>query len=187
MITKEDIVENLGEILEIVNKEIDRSEKSTEKTKSLRTLRKIKKRVERLKKDVPKIKRKNTRTDYSNNTFCVPMKISKELSNFLNHPGPLSRDEVQCAISAYINIKIDEERDKILRWKHLNTIERDLRDETNLSIIIPDDKLSKLLGYDEYVKQVERGKIINKKGDVVTNSDLKYCIVTKLLQKHFEK
>jgi len=69
-----------------------------------------------------------------------------------------------------------------------------LQDPDNRSVIKPDKKLSKLLGYDDYVKRVEKGKVVwNRKVDgeptkvVETDPKLNYSVLQHLLAKHFFK
>lgn len=187
MPTKEDIIQSIDDLLLDIDREIDRSEKSLDKSKSLRCLRYTKKSLLKIKKDIPKMRKKINRTDYSNSSFTIPLTLSQELSKFLqiDNDIKLSRSEVQCALSAYINIKIDEDRDRILKWDYLNKSGRDLRDETNGLIIIPDEKLSNLLNYEQYKNDVEKGLVKNKKGDLIIDDTLTYNIMIKLIQAHF--
>jgi len=174
-ITKECIIEDLDEISNILDIEIDKCMKSLDKNKSTRCLKKIKKRIDRLKRDVPRIKKKINRDDYSNSGFTKKMSISKELTSFLgvDKDTKLSRDDIQSALCTYINIKPNEAREKMTQWSYLNKEGRDLRDPTNKKIIIPDDKLAELLHYNEYCKQSS------------TDNKLYYYVLMKLIQPHF--
>ena len=67
-----------------------------------------------------------------------------------------------------------------------------MQDPNNRSVIIPDDKLSKLLNYKGYARDVKKGNItenkINKEtGEkeivVVTDPSLKYYVMQKLISK----
>lgn len=186
-LSKSDILEILIDVQQLLDAEIEKSMKSLEKNKSVRCLKKVKKRVDKMAKYLPKMKNTTSRTDYSNNGFSIPTKISKELQTFLQvDTDILTRDEVQSAISAYINIKPDEEREKILRWSHLNT-GKDLRSPDNKKIILPDKKLAALLHYEDYKKSVKNGEILTKTNEVVEDDSLYYYVMMKLLSYHFEK
>ena len=120
--------------------------------------------------------------------------VSKELASFSGiKTNQLSREDVQCIISVYIYLNPEETREKMLKWKHLNTVGRDLRDSTNKRKIIPDAKLSKLLKDDKYKQDVKNGNItmIPKKGTtekrIVTDDSLYYYVIMKLIQPHFVK
>ena len=196
IITKESLEEEFNDLLTLVDTEIDKKRKSFEKNKGIRKLIQIKKRVESIRKHIPKMIKhsRSINRDPSKNGFVIPTNISKELSKFLSiDPNTkLSRENVQCAISTYIHIDPEEDREKITRWKYLNPDFRDLRSVSNKRVIQPDDKLSSLLDYDKYREDVKKGliEINNKKlgKKIVTSDDsLYYYILTKLIQKHFIK
>ena len=110
----------------------------------------------------------------------------------IDQNSSISREDAQCALSVYINIKPDEQREKSLKWKYLNPQNRDIRDPSNKRIIIPDSKLSKLLGYEEYKDKVQNGEIyINSKklGQKVLVEDdkMEYYVMISLMQKLFLK
>lgn len=183
-ITKATILEKIDTTLKIVDEEIDKTMKSTEKNKSTRCLKKIKKRLNELQKDIPRIKRPPT--THKNSFFSTQVNISRELKDFLGiDNNKISRQQVLCALSAYIHLEEDNVEDNV--WAYLNPKHRDLRDPTDKRCIIPDDRLSKLLGYNEFVKSVEKGEYITKKGKIVTDPRLTFCRITALLQKHYVK
>lgn len=71
---------------------------------------------------------------------------------------------------------------------------RDLRSTTNKTCIEPDEKLSKLLHYDEYVEDIKNGKVTSAKRHkdtgqiehvIETNTSLTYFNLQGLLAKHF--
>lgn len=194
-ITIESLLSELDEISSLLDEEIEKRRKSTDKNRGIKFLRKIRKRVEITKKHVPKVKRKSQlNRDPTKSGFVIPYPISKELSEFLNVDpnSKLSRDDVQCAISAYIHIAPTESREKICRWEYLNKEKRDLRNIKNKRIVNPDDKLSSLLNYEQYKKDVKNGLITikqKKSGDIIPIIDdsLQYYVIMRLIQPHFKK
>lgn len=171
----------------------------------LRELEIIKKRVS--KKLVAK--RRNT-GNHNNGALVAPRPISKELAKFLGVPAnkKLGRAEVNRAITAYIHFDPKKKVDTSTPAKkaaHKNKLKwvaslnpkgeaRNLQDAENRSVINPDKKLSKLLGYDDYVKRVKKGKVVwNRKVDgeqtkvVETDPKLNYSVLQHLLAKHFFK
>ncbi len=194
-ITTESVTGELDSIIKFIDKEIDKRRKSLDKNKGTKALRSIRKRVEESKKHVAKIKRGSRSgipRDTSKSGLLLKYNVTPELANFLHidRDEKLSRSDVQCALSAYINLDPDEKRDRIMRWKHLNENHRDLRDNQNRRIINPDKPLSQLLNYEQYKKDV-KNKIIfinNKKAGekvVVTDDRLQYYVIMRLIQKHF--
>jgi len=192
----EKISEDLNEILLLVTDQIEKQRKSLEKNKGTRTLKSVKKKIEHALIYFPALEKKfrPVKRDTSKSGFVVPFNISEELSDFLeiDSTSKLSRSDVQCALSAYIHLNDDEDREKILKWKYLNALNRDLRDVKCKRIIKPDDKLSKLLNYEKYKIDVSKGLIFinNKKLDkkvAVVDDNLQYYVVMKLIQPHFIK
>ena len=139
-----------------------------------------------------------------------PVPLSVELCDFLgvSHDMMLSRASVNRAVTAYIwyNDKLfDPETmdpsafvEKMLWADKLNPHRHDLRDIHTPSIIVPDRKLSILLGYDEYKKRVANGEIkynnrrflgadgkVEYRDVVETNDALTYAVLQKLLAKHY--
>ncbi len=90
--------------------------------------------------------------------FNNPTRISEEFCDFLKLKDPevkLSRDEGTTAVNVYIHkdpLKVDEKHTK---WHYLNEENRNLRKG---KVIEPDDKLSKLLDYEEWKERVKRGE-----------------------------
>lgn len=192
-VTQESVVEELETVVELLNKELEKLKMSTDKNKNTRLLKSVRKKVEKAKSHIPKIKKKrNILRDPSSSGFMVPYKVSDELLQFmkLEKGTPVSRNDVQCALSAYIHLSEDETREKVLRWKHLNPKSLDLRDPKNKRIINPDPALNKLLRYNDYKKKVKNGKVTKKvrqTGEkvVVTDPSLEYYVIMRLIQHHF--
>jgi hypothetical protein len=187
-------------LIEELDKTIDH--KSKHKEKGIRTLRRVRKRLIRMKKDVPLVikstrKRKNKEGN-TNNGFGIKYNISEELSTFLNveEGTTLSRSDITRAICVYSNIKEDEKREDVLRWKYLNDKQRDLRAKDKKMCIVPDKPLSKLLRYDEYKKKVKGGlvtknvKVEDEDGNIVkeavkvTDDSMYYHVIQKLIGVH---
>jgi hypothetical protein len=215
-VSSESVMKDIKSILTILDSEIDKRKKTLDKNKGLSTFRSIKKKVERLEKSLPKIMKKTRSNKNIKNNFNKPVLISEELSNFLqvDKNVQLTREDVNCAIFTYINIKPDEKREKILKWKHLNwntttngsdenggSPQRDLRDQIKKDTIIPDDALSKLLNYEEYKKEIDKflnkekseeieeskSPYLNKNGSHPKDNKLRFTSVIKLIQPHIVK
>jgi chromatin remodeling complex protein RSC6 len=187
-------LQHYEDLLNYLTTEIDRKCRNMEP--GVRTLRKTKKKLLLMRKELPKLRltkktfagEKKEATGLSN-----PMLISEELADFLQVDSTtlLSRLEVNRAICVYCHLNPDEKREGMLRWSYLNN-GRDLRNPNNKRLIIPDDSLSDLLRYPEYVEKVKRGEIIRKKkledgsviSKVATDSSLTYLIMPTLLNIH---
>ncbi len=191
-ITLEMVMGELDEMKKMLDNEIEKRRKSLDKHKGTNFLRGIRKRIDRVEKHVPKLKKIRAISKDSKNGLSIPISITQEFSKFLkiDPDEKISRIDGQCALSAYINLKPDESREKILRWKYLNPHNRDLRDVNDKRIIHPNKKLSNLLNYDNYKKDVKKGLIkTNKKNEqiIVTDDKLEYRVVIRLFQIHFKK
>lgn len=142
------------------------------------------------------------------NGFMNKLKISKELSEFLEVPedSMFSRTEVTTALCVYVNRNLLESRESHTRWNYLNpnrtdengveVTERDLRDPVKKKIILPDEKLSKLLRYDDYVTRIESGEITKYEFDkekneyvrvLETDKNFYYKTLQQLIGFHFTK
>lgn len=189
-VTKELVLEEIKAVIALTEKELSRLMKSMEKNKSTRILRAINKRLTIIEKHVPKIKRQTKPRVVDPNKphqFEIPLPISNELADFagVKRGSKLSREDVMCMLSTYIHF--DEAKEKMAKWKHLNTTGRDLRNPSDKRIINPDAKLSKLLKYAQYCKDVGETKITTRKGEVVVDNALHYYTIMKLIQPHFIK
>jgi chromatin remodeling complex protein RSC6 len=189
-ITKDSVTQEVSDLLEMIDTEIERSMKSMEKKKCVKMLRRLRKRIVVVHRHVPKIKRPFV-AHAGGGGFDKAVTISDELAAFLHlHEKIASRADVQRALSAYIHLDPEEEREEILKWRHLNEDDRDLRDPEDRRIIIPDKRMRKLLHYREYQSAVAEGEItINRKGErvVVEDDRLRYWVIMKLVQRHFAK
>lgn len=185
-------------LLALIDAEIDR--RGREKEKGSRPFRKARKMVVQMRKELPyiaksklaKIKRKS-----SVSGLKKPLPISEELRTFLKlKPGEkISRIEASRAICAYSHIKPDEDREQMLRWSYLNPGgKRDLQDPDNRKTIVPDKTLNKLLRYDRYRSQVEKGLVVKRVKDPagggkidqkMVDPALFYWSIQKLINHHF--
>jgi len=197
-VTQDAFQEKLKESIKLLDDEIESRKK--DKAKGVRVLRKVRKNLKSLEKDAPKLS--NKRGGGGGNKvsgFVLNCEISKELRDFISlqeNENP-TRTDITNAVCAYIKLKDGENRPQILKWKHLNPDgKRDLQNKDDKMAIIPDEKLSKLLGYEQYKKDVASGKVTKeqkKKGTgekevVVVNDDsLRYWVVQRLLQSHIKK
>lgn len=193
-------MERYDELINIIS---DLSEKKRKKgEKGSRVYNKLIRNLKEMKNEVPKvIKQSNKRKPSIHprvSGFSLGCAISDELADFLKVPRGtlLSRTEITNALCAYVNIKPDETREKVLKWKHINPKGHDLRDPKNRTRIIPDPRLSKLLKYDDYRKHVKEGVIetykLNKQTKqkehlVQTDDRLMYCTMQLLIQPHISK
>jgi len=121
--------------------------------------------------------------------------ISINLAKFLGvHPSlRLSRIDVTEALVVYCHKRRPENRPNMRRWSYLNKVNRNLENPKNKRTILPDQRLSSLLKYEQYKKKVESGNQLfsscNKKkaGQQLTDSSLKYSTIQVLISKHFLK
>lgn len=133
------------------------------------------------------------------NCLTKPLSISFALKDFLGlQPGEkISRSKVNTAITMYINIrdvsKVPAEKQKWIEKMNPGG-QRNLTFPSDVSIIIPDEKLSKLLDYPAYVESVAKGEkkwqrknITTGQMEEVVETDpkLTYSVVQHLLGKHF--
>ena len=128
------------------------------------------------------------------NILDRPVDISDELCDFLEikRGTQVSRSSVNQRVSTYICVSSGNRQ-----WvDKYNPVNRNLRDPTNPAKIIPDEKLSKMLGYDEFVEKVKRGEKTWRRRNretgemvdvVATDTALTYSVMQHLLAKHFVK
>lgn len=204
-VSSESIMKDIESIITILDAEIDKRKKTLDKNKGLTTFRSVKKKVEKIQKSLPKFMKKTRNNKNIKNNFNKLVSISEELAEFLKVDKniKMTREDINCAIFTYINIKSDESRDKMLKWKYLNWHNdnpvRDLRDKEKKDIIIPDEALSKLLNYENYQKEInkflskdseephEKSIFSNKNGSHPKDDKLRYTSVIKLIQPHIIK
>jgi chromatin remodeling complex protein RSC6 len=148
----------------------------------------------------------------TNGALVAPIPISEELTKFLGvKTGTrLGRSEVNRAITAYIQFNPDKKpvldtptreaayKNKLMWVKKLNSDGkvRNLQDPSGKNVIIPDEALSKLLRYKDYVKAVKAGKVEFNHTDPKTRQvskvvqkdpKLTYSVLQHLLRVHFLK
>lgn len=198
--TVDDHLKRYEKLLTFINEEIDKRAKIKEK--GTRVLRSVRKMVKSLMAEVPKIsKHKPKKTGEPRMSgLKVECSITDELADFLEieRGTKLSRMDVLRAINVYCKFKHGELRPDMLKWGYLNKDKkRDLQNPANRRELIPDKKLSKLLRYEQYKKDVKDGKIKRKRKNDDENSEEKYIIETveddslhyktiqKLIQVHF--
>lgn len=183
------------ELLDIINSEIERKKKNREG--GIRVFQNLRNKTLDLKKESQKLNKK--RKPRSKNTISglnKRYKISQELRDFLDVSDDYypTRVDVTRAISAYIRFNPNEKREDMLKWEYLNPDhQRNLQNPNNKKEIIPDEVLSDLLNYPEYIKNVKKGKvfkmIVDDNGDKlkipVTDDSLTYCTIQKLINRHF--
>jgi hypothetical protein len=194
-VTLESHLEKYDTLIKFLDEEIDR--KSNDKEKGVRVFRTIRKSVKELHKEVPKIantKRKNNVNGGKVSGFVLLCKITDELADFMELPrgSTPSRSDITNAICAYARLKPDETRPQLLKWAHLNKDgKRNLQDPNEKMAIIPDEKLSSLLNYEQYKQDVADGKITKKATDkmtkerktvIVDNDALYYYVIQILIQ-----
>ena len=187
-VTPEEHQQHYDELLDYINEEINKRAKK--KQEGVNVLRKTKKLVLKLKREQPKVRK--ARPPNSNNSFNKEVLLSDELCEFLQLPNGsrLPRIEVINAINVYCKLTEDESRPHMLKWKHINTNQRNLQNPEKRNVIIPDERLSELLKYEQYKKDVENGLVTMKhKGIQCTVNDdhLWYYVMVKLIQPHLIK
>ncbi|ALX27568.1 SWIB/MDM2 domain containing protein [Golden Marseillevirus] len=193
--TSESVCEVINGIIESLTAEIERIKESTEKNKSSRFLSKIRRQLGDVNRQIPRIRngKAKKRVVKGNSGIKKPKEISDELADFLQveRGSLLSMADVTSAVCTYIRVKDDEkDAEKIQsreRWLALNPGgKRNLQDPTSKKNIIPDEALSKLLGYEKYKKDVAAGEVkIKSTGATVTDDRLNYCVLQKLIAPHF--
>jgi len=194
-------VKHYDTLLATLDVQIDKFRR--ERAKGTRSLRVVRKVLKQMRKELPHVTRSrearklcSTRKAGSSG-LMMKCNISKELRDFLKlkKGEQLSRVEATRAVCVYAHLKEDEKREGMLRWTYLNPkCKRDLQDPDNKKSILPDDKLSELLGYEKYKKDVAKGKITKKvknksSGEVtqvtVEANEMYYWTIQRLLKRHF--
>lgn len=196
--TVEEHISHYDNVIEMLDSEIQRKSKLGDG--GVKFLRKLRKRITSLKKEFPVVISRKGRYRGNKKTSGLIKKypISEELADFLeiDHNTLISRLDATRAICVYSKLGLNEEREEMLKWKHLNPDgKRNLQNPDNRSVILPDAKLSKLLKYDKYKKLVSAGKItknkINKETgrktkEVVVDPELRYWVIQRLITKHIK-
>lgn len=194
-VTMENYLEKCDELLGLLDEEVTRKQKAGEK--GTRVFRSIRKTVRELKTDAPKLantRRKTYSGEKRVSGLELKCEITDDLADFMGveRGTTPSRNDITNAICAYIHLRSDEQRPQVLNWAHLNPEgKRNLQNPQDRMKIIPDDRLGKLLGYEQYKKDVADGKVketvTNKKtrkreNVVVTDPALKYYVVQRLIR-----
>jgi len=195
-VTIESHLEKYNRLLDILDANIERKQKEGEK--GIREYRTIRKNIRELKAESVKIANSKRRTysgDKRVSGLELKCKITDDLADFMQLPkgSTPTRNEITNAVCVYIHLREDESRPQVLKWAHLNPGgKRNLQNPADRMKIIPDSKLSKLLGYEQYKAGVAAGEFMecvkNKKTQksedvVVTDPSLKYYVVQRLITK----
>ena len=163
VVNAESVDREFEELLQLITEQIENLRtNSDKKVTGIKFLRSVSKRVKTLRADTARVCRTERRTRRTTNTqsgFMKPVRISPEMARFIGvNPNELrSRVDVTKAICHYIKAKDGSHN-------------RDLQNPNNRREIIPDAKLSKLLGYDPK-----------------RHSPLTYYSLQRLIQNHFTK
>jgi len=192
------------DLLELINKEIER--KSREKEKGTRTFQRIRKMVRELQNETPKVANAKRRVRNTNGNrvsgFMIKYPINAKGAEFLQveKGTPFSRNEITNAICVYSHLKPGEKRPGMLKWEYLNPGgKRDLQKDGKKMVIEPDDVLKELLQYEDYQKRVKAGEVVKKtttKGpngikktveEAQTDDALFYWVAQKLIGQLFDK
>jgi len=187
----------IDSLLKEVENEIDRKCRSQEK--GVRCLQNIRRQLKDVQKETPYVVKPRKPRKKSDSGFTKPVEISEELRKFLGTPigGKVSRNDITNAIDVYVHLAPDESRPNKLKWKHLNTVNRNLQDPGNGRKILPDKTLTSLLDYENYKTKVDNREIIKtiKKRDkrlgtitlvtdIQTDNSLYYPTIRKLIERH---
>jgi len=196
------VAADLEEILNLVEEEIKTLQKDVGKGKTtgIKRLRTIRKKLQKAHSDAKKLPsrrvvRENNQKSNKVSGFGLVCKITPELRSFMGLKEGVDpiRSDITNAMCCYVKFAEGENREHMKKWAHINTVGRNLQDPDCKMKIIPDEKLSKLLGYPEYVKAVKEGKITRevknpetgkKEEKVIEDPSLKYNTMQYLVQKH---
>lgn len=182
-------------LIEKIDAEINKKKINMEG--GVRPLQSIAKRLKIMKTEVPRVcKRKRKRsTNTSHSGFSKTLAITPELRSFLKLPNDEypTRIEIVTAICVYIKVAENDKRESIVKWKHLNTVNRNLQDPKDRSFILFDKRMKKLLNTAQYEKDVKAGKVTimkknkttgEKEKTVVTDKSIKYITLQRLVNRH---
>lgn len=197
-VTVETYQARLDELITYVDEQINQLKSAGNKgVKGFKHVRKV---CVTLRDKAPKLaKQKRKKSENAKSGFKIPYLVSDELCKFLKLPNgsAVTRVDATRGITVYANLKDDEARPAILKWKHLNAGgKRNLQSPEDKTVIVPDASLKKLLRYNQYVKDVKAGKITKRSKNketgkmeqvVVKTPELKYYTIQKLIQPHFKE
>lgn len=132
--TVESVDSEFDSLIRLIDDEINRLKESTQKTKGVRFLKSTRKRLTVIREHNKRVsRRKQTEKRKNNNSgFLKPVQVSRELSDFVgwDHSQLHSRVEATKALCQYIS-------------------KNNLQDQSNKRIIVPDDRLRKVLSYSD--------------------------------------
>lgn len=149
-VVKEDVVEDKEIVEDVFKVLVDKISSLTTLNKEIQVaLKQVSKDYDKLKKIVDKIQKKRENARKSPSGFAKPNKISEELCDFIGvpHGTEKSRTDITRFINSYVK-------------------EHNLNKPDNKRIILPDEKLKKILNV--------------KEGDVVT-----FFVLQRLISHHF--
>lgn len=196
--TVESHLKKYDELLDLLAAEIEKKQSKSEP--GVRVLKRVSKELNVMRKQVPRICKTRGYPNKNSNRvsgFTLPCEISPELRKFLKlkNGDSVTRRDVTNALCVYVNLKDGEQRESMLKWAHLNSNGRDLRDEEYKMRIVPDKALANLLNYSQYRKDVKAGKILKERTDeegqsvmeAETDDSLYFRTIQKLIQSHIRK
>lgn len=132
--TVESVDSEFESLIKLIDDEINRLKESAQKTKGVRFLKSTRKRLTVIRDHNKRVsRRKQTEKRKNNNSgFLKPVQVSKELSDFVgwDHSQLHSRVEATKALCQYI-------------------AKNNLQNQSNKRIIVPDDRLRKVLSYSD--------------------------------------
>ena len=195
-VTVETYQQTCTDMVTAIDVEIERLKSSGDK--GVKFLKNIRRNVMALHDRAPKLaKQKRRKSENAKSGLKIPQNVSDELCKFLKIKAgtQVSRVDATRGITTYINLREDESRPDILRWKTLNPgSKRNLQDSADATVINPDAALKTLLRYDQYCKDVAAGKVTKTQKDAETGKRvtvvqdspaLHYYTIQKLIKHHF--
>lgn len=197
--TKQSVFEEIQEIQEKIDVFVEQRKKKQEKTTDLNSLAKDLSHLEKeFRQAFPIKKEKKEKKEGSGPSgLDKPVQVNDALAEFLQldeDSEPVSYIDIGAALRTYLYRPEGGLSERASRWEFLNTkkVNRDLRDPENQSFYLLDDKLKKLLGYNQYVKDVKAGKIkvmrkskefVGKEQVTVTDPRISFNTITSLFSK----
>jgi chromatin remodeling complex protein RSC6 len=196
-ITSEILVNELDAAKNLLTQEIQSiKELQGSQRRGIRSLQQVRKRIAFVGECIPHmVKTKRRLRNNGSSGFNKPKYPSNELKTFLGlkNGDMVSRAEATRALCTYIKLRPDETREEFKQWAHLNPGgKRNLQDPEVSKRILPDDKLSKLLSYEQYKKDVKAGKFESNikqdngtyKKEILKDDHLYYNVLQRLLNPH---
>lgn len=197
--TKQTVFENIQEIQEKVELAVEQRKKKQEKTSDLNSLAKDLAHLEKeFRQAFPIKKEKKEKKEGSGPSgLDKPVQVNDALAEFLQldeDSEPVSYIDIGSALRTYLYRPEGGLSERASRWEYLNPkkVNRDLRDPENSNFYLLDDTLKKLLGYNQYVKDVKAGKIkvlrkskefVGKEEVTITDPRISFNTITSLFSK----